>query len=101
MPDGFYRVLTEGKQAAIDALLERVPWVRKHALEMLNGNVGYVIGGLRITLKKRKIRATRVTTLNKSISCQFTKMELYNQTQKCELIFVSILRTINKRLLKT
>lgn len=47
---------------------ERVPWVRKHALEILNGNVGYVIGGLRITLKKRNLTAARVTTLNKSIT---------------------------------
>jgi hypothetical protein len=47
---------------------ERVPWVRKHALEILKGNVGYVIGGLRITLAKRMLTASRVTTLNRSIT---------------------------------
>jgi len=46
---------------------ERVPWVRTHALEILKGNVGYVIGGLRITLKKKKLTAAQVKTLNKSI----------------------------------
>ena len=47
---------------------ERVPWVREHALEILCGNVGYVIGGLRITLAKRKLKPTKATTLNKSIT---------------------------------
>jgi len=47
---------------------ERVPWVRKHTLEILQGNVGYVIGGLRITLAKRTLTASRITTLNRSIT---------------------------------
>lgn len=47
---------------------ERVPWVRKHALEMLKGNVGYVIGGLRITLSKKKLKATQHKTLQRSIT---------------------------------
>jgi hypothetical protein len=47
---------------------ERVPWVKKHALEILKGNVGYVIGGLRITLAKRTLTASRVKTLNKTIT---------------------------------
>jgi len=47
---------------------ERVPWVRKHALELLKGNVGYVIGGLRIALAKRTLTATRINALNRSIT---------------------------------
>lgn len=47
---------------------ERVPWVRKHALEMLKGNMGYVIGGLRITLSKKKLKPAQHTTLKKSIT---------------------------------
>jgi hypothetical protein len=47
---------------------ERVPWVRKRALEILNGNVGYVIGGLRITLAKNKLKPAQVATLNRSIT---------------------------------
>ena len=37
-------------------------------LEILQGNVGYVIGGLRITLAKRTLTASRITTLNRSIT---------------------------------
>lgn len=47
---------------------DRVPWVRKHALQMLKGNVGYVIGGLRITLTKRKLKLTQDRTLKKVIT---------------------------------
>lgn len=47
---------------------ERVPWIRKHALEMLKGNVGYVIGGLRITLTKKKLKPTQYATLKRSIT---------------------------------
>jgi len=47
---------------------ERVPWVRMRALEILSGNVGYVIGGLRITLAKRKLKPAQVATLNRSIT---------------------------------
>jgi len=47
---------------------ERVPWVREHALEILNGNVGYGIGGLRITLAKRNLKPTQIATLNRSIT---------------------------------
>ena len=39
---------------------ERVPWVRKQALEILQGNVGYVIGGLRIALAKTTLTASRI-----------------------------------------
>ena len=38
------------------------------ALEILSGNVGYVIGGLRITLAKRKLKPAQVATLNRSIT---------------------------------
>lgn len=47
---------------------ERVPWVRKHALEILKGNVGYVIGGLRITLAKKKLKPAQIAALNKAIT---------------------------------
>lgn len=47
---------------------ERIPWVRKHALEMLKGNVGYVIGGLRVTLSKKKLKASHHKTLQRSIT---------------------------------
>jgi len=47
---------------------ERIPWVRQRALEILKGNVGYVIGGLKITLAKKKLKPAQVTTLNKSIT---------------------------------
>lgn len=47
---------------------KRVPWVRKHALEILKGNVGYVIGGLRITLAKKKLKPAQVATLNRAIT---------------------------------
>jgi hypothetical protein len=60
---------------------ERVPWVRKHALAILNGNVGYVIGGLRITLKKRKLTAARITTLNKSITYFDNHQHMMNYDQ--------------------
>lgn len=47
---------------------ERVPWVRKHALEMLKGHVGYIIGGLRVTLAKKKLKPSQQTALQKSIT---------------------------------
>ena len=47
---------------------ERIPWVRKHALEMLKGHVGYVIGGLRITLSKKKLKPVQEATLKRSIT---------------------------------
>jgi len=47
---------------------ERVPWVRSHALEILKGNVGYVIGGLRITMKKRTLTSTRIKTITRTIT---------------------------------
>jgi len=47
---------------------ERIPWVRKHALEMLKGHVGYVIGGLRVTLSKKKLKPSQQTTLQRSIT---------------------------------
>jgi hypothetical protein len=47
---------------------ERIPWVKKHALEMLKGHVGYVIGGLRITLSKKKLKPAQEATLKRSIT---------------------------------
>jgi hypothetical protein len=47
---------------------ERIPWVKKHALEMLKGHVGYVIGGLRITLSKKKLKPAQEAALKKSIT---------------------------------
>jgi len=47
---------------------ERIPWVKKHALEMLKGHVGYVIGGLRITRSKKKLKPAQEATLKRSIT---------------------------------
>ncbi len=46
---------------------ERIPWVRKHALVMLKGDIGYVIGGLRITQTKKKLKASQCEAFNRSI----------------------------------
>ena len=43
-------------------------WIKKHALEMLKGHVGYVIGGLRITLSKKKLKPAQEATLKRSIT---------------------------------
>jgi len=47
---------------------ERIPWIKKHALEMLKGHVGYVIGGLRIILSKKKLKPAQEATLKRSIT---------------------------------
>jgi len=47
---------------------ERVPWVGKHALEILKGHVGYVIGGLRVTLAKKKLKQSQQAMLQKAIT---------------------------------
>lgn len=47
---------------------ERIPWVRKYALKMLQGNIGYVIGGLRIRMAKKKLKPAQLNALTKSIT---------------------------------
>lgn len=47
---------------------ERLPWVRKQLLTILNGKVGYVIGGLKQMISKRKLSAAKITTLKKTIT---------------------------------
>jgi hypothetical protein len=47
---------------------QRIPWIRKHALEILKGNVGYVIGGLRIIMTKRKLKPAQQTALKKAVT---------------------------------
>jgi hypothetical protein len=47
---------------------ERIPWVRKHALAMLKGDIGYVIGGLRITQTKKKLKSSQFEALKRSIT---------------------------------
>lgn len=46
----------------------RVPWVRKHALSLLYGRVGRVIGGLKQSISKRKLKKTRINTLKRVIT---------------------------------
>lgn len=46
----------------------RIPWVREKALEILRGHVGYVIGGLRIILKKGTLKPSRRDALTKAIT---------------------------------
>ncbi len=46
----------------------RNPWVREHALAILEGRVGRVIGGLKQILTKQELRASHVKALNKVIT---------------------------------
>lgn len=47
---------------------ERTPWVREHALAILEGRVGRVIGGLRQILSKQELRYSQKKALNKAIT---------------------------------
>jgi hypothetical protein len=47
---------------------ERNPWVREHALAILEGRVGRVIGGLKQILTKQNLRASQVKALQKAIT---------------------------------
>jgi len=46
----------------------RNPWVREHALAILEGRVGRVIGGLKQILTKQNLRASQVKALQKAIT---------------------------------
>jgi len=46
----------------------RLPWVRKKLVDILNGKVGYVIGGLKQMKIKRKLNKSKTKTLQKVIT---------------------------------
>jgi len=46
----------------------RNPWVREHALAILEGRVGRVIGGLKQILTKQNLRTSQVKALKKAIT---------------------------------
>jgi len=46
----------------------RNPWVREHALAIVEGRVGRVIGGLKQILTKKNLRASQVKALKKAIT---------------------------------
>jgi hypothetical protein len=46
----------------------RIPWVREHALMILEGRVGRVIGGLKQILIKQKLRSSQEKVLKKVIT---------------------------------
>jgi len=47
---------------------QRLPWVRKKLLALLNGQRGYVIGSLKQIISKRNLSVSKVKTLNKVIT---------------------------------
>lgn len=47
---------------------ERLPWVRRKLLAILNGEVGYVICALKQIIQKRKLSQSKVETLKKVIT---------------------------------